>query len=124
MVDKVDFFDSANVGEEAKRLAFCFNVSARMVVQDGNPLCYSEALFKASTGLEAIPAFNKDEQAYLKLKLIETAAIRDRGEIFSVEQLAEKAQLLHLAAKEMGLIQDYDSWKRKTAEKHISFPGS
>jgi hypothetical protein len=124
MVEKVEFFNSENVRDEAKRLAFCFNVSARMVVQEGNPLSYAEALFKASTGMDAVPPFNKDEQAYLKLKLIETAAIRDRGEIFSVEQLAEKAQLLHLAAKEMGLIQDEDNWKRKTTEAHPSFPGA
>lgn len=104
MVGKIEFFNSNNVGDDARRLAFCFNVSARMVMRDGNPLSYAEDIYKSITGEDSIPAFNADEQEFLKLSLVETAAIRDRGEILSVESLGDKASLLHLAAKELGLI--------------------
>jgi hypothetical protein len=104
MTDQIDFFDERNVGPEARRLAFCFNVSARMVSQDRNPLSHAEALFRTTTGLETVPAFNRDEENYLKLTLIETAAIRDRGDAFSLDELREAANLLYLDAREMSLI--------------------
>lgn len=122
MVEKIDFFDEYNVGPAARRLAFCFNVSARMVSQDGNPLSHAEELFKASTGLDAVPAFNSDEQNYLKLKLIETAAIRDQGQMFSMEDVRDSANVLLLAAKEMNLIRRDD--KPRDSERHLSFPGA
>ncbi len=125
MVGKIEFFDNSNVGDDARRLAFCFNVSARMIVRDGNPLSYAEELYKTSTGKNVIPAFNEDEQEFLKLSLVETAAIRDRGEIFSIDNLAEKASLLHLAAPEMGLIRKgLPHTKPGGDEAHMSFPGA
>lgn len=123
-MDKVDFFDDKKVGAEARRLAFCFNISARMVSQDGNPLSHAEELFKASTGLDTVPLFNDDERNYLKLKLFETAAIRDQGKVFSVSDLDDSANVLYLAAKEMNLIRGSYDWQPWRDEKHISFPGS
>lgn len=104
MLGKIEFYNHNNVGDDARRLAFCFNVSARMKVRDGNPLSYAEELYQLSTGKVMVPAFNDDEKLFLKLSLVETAAIRDHGEIFSMESLAEKAAMLQLAACEMGLI--------------------
>jgi hypothetical protein len=124
MVDKIDFFDDSKVGPAAKRLAFCFNISARMVPQDGNPLSHAEELFKTSTGLDAVPFFNSDERNYLKLKLFETAAIRDQGHVLSIDELDDSAKMLYLAAKDMNLIRDKYDWQGWQDERHISFPGS
>jgi hypothetical protein len=123
-MDKIDFFDDSNVGPAAKRLAFCFNVSARMVPQDGNPLSHAAELFRASTGMDSVPFFNEDERGYLKLKLIETAAIRDQGQVFSMEDLHDAAKVLYLDAREMNLIRDKYDWKPMPDEGHFSFPGS
>lgn len=104
MSDKIDFFEEINVGPAARRLAFCFNISARMLSQDGNPLSHAQALFRETTGLESVPAFNVDEQNYLKLKLIETAAIRDQGNTYSLDELRKAANVLFLDARNMDLI--------------------
>jgi hypothetical protein len=98
------FFDDKNVGPEARRLAFCFNLSARMESKDGNPLTFAEDLFTASTGLAMIPRFNDDENNYLKMQLAETAAILNRGSIKSVADLEEATDVLRNIAKRMGLV--------------------
>jgi hypothetical protein len=123
MAEKIDFFDTSNVGVEARRLAFCFNVAARMLSQDGSPLSQAAALFQRSTGLDETPPFNDDEIRYLKLKLIETAAIRDRNESFSIDELEEAANALYLGAKEMNLIRDGGQARVRDKERHFSFPG-
>jgi hypothetical protein len=120
-MEKIDFFDEEMVGPEARRLAFCFNVSARMVPQNGNPLSHAEELFKASTGLEEIPFFNKHEETYLRLNFLEVAAIRDQGQTFSVDELTEAANVLFLDAKDMNLVRRYEGPPDR--EGHPSFPG-
>lgn len=123
-MDKIDFFDDRNVGAAARRLAFCFNVAARMASQDGDLLAHAENLFKASTGLDTVPLFNDDERNYLRLQLFETAAIRDQGKVFSIADLDDSANVLYSAAKEMNLIRSNYDWQPWRDEKHISFPGS
>jgi hypothetical protein len=98
------FFDEKNVGPEARRLAFCFNLSARMETKDGNPLTHAEDLFTASTGLAAIPIFNDDENKFLKMQLAETAAILNRGNLHCMADLEEATDVLRSTAKRMGLI--------------------
>jgi hypothetical protein len=98
------FFNEENVGPEARRLAHCFNLSARMNSKDGNPLTFAEDLFTASTGLAAIPRFNDDENKYLKMQLAETAAILNHGNLHSVADLEEATEVLRQHAKRMGLI--------------------
>ena len=124
MVDKIDFFDESKVGVEARRLAFCFNVSARMVSQDGNPLSHAEQLFRVTTGLDSVPIFNCDEQNFLKLRLLEVAAIRDQGQAFSIDDLAESANVLYLAARELNLISDSKECRPRDGDRHLSFPGA
>ncbi|TAL31931.1 MAG: hypothetical protein EPN97_10255 [Alphaproteobacteria bacterium] len=124
MADKIDFFDEGNVGVEARRLAFCFNVAARMVPQDGNPLSHAEQLFRVTTGLDKVPGFNCDEQNYLKLQLLQVAAIRDQGRTYSVDDLADAANVLYLAAKDMNLISDSGECRPRDQERHLSFPGA
>ena len=53
MVSKIDFFDMNNVGPEAKRLAFCFNLSARVPPPGDSPLAHAERLFRETTGSTA-----------------------------------------------------------------------
>lgn len=101
---KIDFFDERKVGPEAKRLAACFNLSARISSRDGNPLSYAEDLFTETTGLAAVPAFNGDEENYLKLKLVETAAAINAGSLYSVADLDEAADVLIRTAQRMKLI--------------------
>jgi hypothetical protein len=98
------FFDEQKVGPEARRLAFCFNLSARMNSDDGNPLTHAEDLFTASTGLAAIPQFNDDENKFLKMQLAETAAILNHGNLDSIADLEEATDVLRGHAKRMGLI--------------------
>lgn len=98
------FFEEKNVGPEARRLAFCFNLSARMNSTDGNPLTHAEDLFTASTGLAAIPQFNDDENKYLKMQLAETAAILNRGNLNSMADLEEATEVLRQTARQMKLI--------------------
>jgi hypothetical protein len=98
------FFEEKNVGPEARRLAFCFNLSARMNSTDGNPLTFAEDLFTASTGLVEIPQFNDDENSYLKMQLAETAAILNHGLLKSVADLEEATEVLRDTAKRMKLI--------------------
>ena len=101
---EIVFFDDSKVGLEAKRLATCFNLSARMTPRDGNPLAHVEDLFTAMTGLAVVPQFNSDEENYLKLKLVETAAILNQGSIHSLRDLDEASDVLHRTAKAMKLI--------------------
>ena len=98
------FFNEANVGVEARRLAFCFNLSARMESKDGNPLTHAEDLFTASTGLAAIPRFNDDENKYLEMQLAETAAILNRGNLHNIADLEEATDVLRKTARNMGLL--------------------
>jgi hypothetical protein len=98
------FFEEKNVGPEARRLAFCFNLSARMNSNDGNPLTFAEDLFTASTGLVEIPRFNEDENNYLKMQLAETAAILNHGLLTSVADLEEATEVLRDTARRMKLI--------------------
>ena len=121
MVDKVSFFEEDNIGPEARRLAFCFNISARMVPQDANPLSHAEELFKSTTGLESVPFFNEDEENFLKLNFLKTAAIRDYAQTYSSEELEEAANVLYLEAKSMSLVRRYDGPEDR--ERHPSFPG-
>lgn len=100
----IDFFDDRKIGLEAKRLATCFNLSARMHPRDGNPLAHAEDLFTAMTGLAVVPQFNEDEENYLKLKLVETAAILNEGNLFSMRDLDEASEVLHQTARRMKLI--------------------
>lgn len=100
----IDFFDDKNVGLEAKRLATAFNLSARMAPRDGNPLAHAEDLFTAMTGLAMVPQFNEDETNYLKLKLVETAAMLNQGSIKNLKDLDEASEVLHQTARRMKLI--------------------
>lgn len=100
----IDFFDEKNVGLEAKRLATCFNLSARMQPQAGNPLAHAEDLFTEMTGLAVVPRFNDDEEKYLKLKLVETAAMLNQGQLRSMRDLEEAADVLHRTARRMHFI--------------------
>jgi hypothetical protein len=100
----IGFFDDAKIGLHAKRLADCFNISARMGLREGNPLAHAEDLFTASTGLAAIPVFNDDEEKYLKWKLVETAAALNGPNIRNLSELEEAADVLHRTAKRMKLI--------------------
>jgi hypothetical protein len=104
MTLKIDFFDESKVGMEARRLATCFNLSARISSHDGNPLSHAEDLFTETTGLAAIPAFNDDEENYLKLKLVETAATINAGNLYSVADLDEAATVLIRTAQGMKLL--------------------
>ncbi len=104
MALEIDFFNDKNVGLEAKRLATCFNLSARMTPRDGNPLGHAEDLFTATTGLAVVPQFNDDETNYLKLKLVETAAMLNQGNIHNMRDLEEAADVLHKTARRMSLI--------------------
>ena len=126
MSDKIDFFDDRNVGPEARRLAFCFNVAARMVSQGANPFQHAEQLFRRTTGLERVPEFNPDEQRFLKLQMLEMAAIRDQGQTVDVEDLGDAANVLWLAAREMNLIPEDPETAAppRVKEQHISFPGA
>ena len=101
---EIGFFDEAKVGLEAKRLATCFNLSARMPPRDGNPLGHAEDLFTQMTGLAVVPQFNDDEENYLKLKLVETASEVNKGSIYSMRDLDEAAGVLHATAKSMKLL--------------------
>lgn len=100
----IPFFDEKNVGLEAKRLAVCFNLSARMQSRDGNPLSHAEDLFTKMTGLAVVPQFNADEQNYLKLKLVETAAVLNQGSLYGTRDLDEAAGVLHETARGMKLL--------------------
>ncbi|HYD17098.1 MAG TPA: hypothetical protein VEF76_01300 [Patescibacteria group bacterium] len=100
----IGFFDMDKVGNEAKRLATCFNLSAAMTPRDGNPLGHAEDLFTQMTGLAVIPQFNEDEQNYLKLKLVETAADINRGSLQNMRDLEEAAGVLHATARQMKLL--------------------
>lgn len=104
MALQIDFFDDKNVGLEAKRLATAFNLSARMHPRDGNPLSHAEDLFTEMTGLAVVPQFNRDEENYLKLKLVETAAILNQGSLYSMRDLDEAAEVLHKTAIGMKLL--------------------
>ena len=100
----VGLFDDNKVGLEAKRLADCFNLSARMAMREGNPLAHAEDIFTASTGLAAIPEFNEDEEKYLRWKLVGTAAMLNKENLHNVDHLVEAADVLHRDARLLKLI--------------------
>lgn len=108
--DKIDFFDQAKVGLSARRLAFSFNVAARLFPQDDDPLPQAEKLFLSTTGLDKVPEFNKDEVNYLRLKLVETASILGEGRSTSLRQIQEAGAVLFMKAQISNLIRREDTF--------------
>jgi len=129
MADKIDFFDDSRVGAEARRLAHCFNLSARMVRPGGNPLAYVAELFRESTGLDTVPSFNDAEVAFLRLTLAETAAMRAPAGSMTLQEIEEEGELLFKLAEGMQLVRKTGEPSQKPIpidpdERHHSFPGA
>ena len=100
---QLDGFDSSNVGDLAKRLAWSFNIAAHMG-SGANPLEPVESIFKGTTGLDSIPSFNEDEQKYLELKLVEFTALVNHGRLYGISDLSDEAQVMKNTAYAMNLI--------------------
>ena len=63
-----------------------------------------EKLFLSTTGLKEVPDFTSAEVDYLKLKLLETAALKSNDNLYGTGDLAQATQRLIRTAEGMNLL--------------------
>lgn len=109
MTDTYDFFDTANVSPQIKRLGACFKMaaenandkSAEEVVSDG------VAMFRSTAGVQGDIQTNKDEAAYLRWQFLETASKMCVGKLIGWQSVAgeapRKAKKIEAAALNEGI---------------------
>lgn len=105
----IPFFRDAKVGDETRRLAFCFNVAAENSRESGENALVIKAieLYEETTGQKTLPCLNDDEAGYLRLQLLQVAAKlngdRNFGWAGYVETLFEAVGKIEKAAAKKGL---------------------
>lgn len=88
-----DFFDTANVSPQIKRLGACF----KMVAENANGKDAEEVvsegigMFRSTTGIQGDIQTNKDEAAYLRWQFLETASKMCVGKLIGWQSVSSKA---------------------------------
>lgn len=110
MTDTYDFFDTANVSPQIKRLGACFKMAAENGGEDrGIDEVVSEgvSLFRSTTGIQGSIETNKDEAAYLRWQFLETASKMCVGKLIGWQSVSgeapAKAKKIEAAAVNEGI---------------------